>query len=209
MSARAGTLCLLALALAAGGLAVRVQAGGSTPAARSSAACKGTFRWQVKTLSDARAKLVDYRPRSARLVSLTHLARPAGVTRATPRLAGDELRTYRIQVALKRVVMKPDREIRLVVANPKTKRTMVVEFADPTCGRAKHSRKRQRLAVARASFLASCGIPPKGRLRKISGSATITGVGFFDKKYRALGNAPNGFELHPVLSFLGLCKARP
>jgi hypothetical protein len=205
---RTRALALLALALSAGGLSVSIEAGSSTPTALPSTGCSGTFRWPVKTLSDARVKLVDYTPRSATLAALTHLTRPTGITRATPRLGGDELHTYRIQVALRTVVLTPDREIRLVVANPKTKKTMVVEFADPTCGRAKQSHKRQRMAVARASFLASCGIPPKGRLRTISGSATITGVGFFDKRYRALGNAPNGFELHPVLSFLGLCRAR-
>jgi hypothetical protein len=35
----------------------------------------------------------------------------------------------------------------------------------------------------------------------VTGTATITCVGFFDKSHGQGGGAPNGIELHPVLSF--------
>jgi hypothetical protein len=34
----------------------------------------------------------------------------------------------------------------------------------------------------------------------LAGTETLTGVGFFDKKERQQGIAPNGIEFHPVLS---------
>jgi hypothetical protein len=40
----------------------------------------------------------------------------------------------------------------------------------------------------------------------MSGSATIAGVGFFDQIHGQTGVAPNGIELHPVVSFSGKCE---
>ena len=37
---------------------------------------------------------------------------------------------------------------------------------------------------------------------RIVGLVTVTGVGFFDFLHEARGQAPNGFELHPVVSFV-------
>jgi hypothetical protein len=38
-------------------------------------------------------------------------------------------------------------------------------------------------------------------MRWLTGTATITGVGFFNKSHRQGGGANNGIELHPVLGF--------
>ena len=38
-----------------------------------------------------------------------------------------------------------------------------------------------------------------------AGTATIDGVGFFDRLHGQAGVAPNGIELHPVLRFSGRC----
>jgi hypothetical protein len=42
---------------------------------------------------------------------------------------------------------------------------------------------------------------PGPTLTHISGSARITGVGFFDRIHGQAGVAPNGIELHPALGF--------
>jgi hypothetical protein len=36
---------------------------------------------------------------------------------------------------------------------------------------------------------------------QLKGTASITGVGFFDKNHNQFGRAPNAIELHPALSF--------
>ena len=38
------------------------------------------------------------------------------------------------------------------------------------------------------------------RFERISGTVTVTGVGFFDVLHGQTGVAPNGIELHPVLA---------
>jgi hypothetical protein len=56
------------------------------------------------------------------------------------------------------------------------------------------------MAAARDAFIAACG-PPTGSYRTITGTATVSGVGFFDRIHGQRGVAPNGIELHPVLAF--------
>jgi hypothetical protein len=55
---------------------------------------------------------------------------------------------------------------------------------------------------ARNAFLDCKGLMPSADkpFRKLTGTATINGVGFFDRPH-ATGHAPHGIELHPVLSF--------
>ena len=44
-------------------------------------------------------------------------------------------------------------------------------------------------------------MPPSNKpFQQLSGTATINGVGFFDRPH-ATGHAPGGIELHPVLFF--------
>ena len=62
---------------------------------------------------------------------------------------------------------------------------------------------------ARDDFAALCGLPSwatrttKASPRPLSGSAAVTGVGFFDLKHGTpqVGVAPNNIELHPLLQF--------
>jgi len=49
--------------------------------------------------------------------------------------------------------------------------------------------------------IAAFGQPSSSHFTSISGSASVTGVGFFDFLHGQTGVAPNGVELHPVLRF--------
>src|SRR2546423_1809893 len=53
----------------------------------------------------------------------------------------------------------------------------------------------------RNAFFRACGIPSDSDFTSLQGTATIRGVGFFDTIHGQRGVAPNGIELHPVLSF--------
>jgi hypothetical protein len=59
------------------------------------------------------------------------------------------------------------------------------------------------MTSAKAALLKACGKThqPSTSMRKLTGTATITGVGFFDKSHGQGGGADNGIELHPVSSF--------
>jgi hypothetical protein len=93
-----------------------------------------------------------------------------------------------------------DGDIRLVIADPRTGETMIAALPDPTCAPASRSPKRRQMDLARVTFIARCQFPPLGRYGRLSGTATITGVGFFSAQ-RLKPSAPNGIELHPVLAF--------
>ena len=56
------------------------------------------------------------------------------------------------------------------------------------------------MAHARADLVAACGEPGDSPV-DLTGTATVTGVGFFDVLHGQAGVAPNGIELHPALTF--------
>jgi hypothetical protein len=65
---------------------------------------------------------------------------------------------------------------------------MIAESPSVSCaGRATPTRRRQ-MAQARAKV-------------RLCARASVTGVAFFDFLHGQTGGAPNGIELHPVLSF--------
>ena len=63
------------------------------------------------------------------------------------------------------------------------------------------------MQAARSSLVSACGSAPTSSFKSLSGTATLTGVGFFDVIHGQTGVAPNGIELHPILSFSGSCAS--
>jgi len=80
-------------------------------------------------------------------------------------------------------------------------RTMVVEFEDPQCADVCSSTFLQQISDARQAFIENVGQPTssfKTPLQKIV--IEVVGIGFFDRLHGQRGMAPNGIEIHPVLS---------
>lgn len=160
----------------------------------------GEERWPVKTLSDRRARLVDFTPKHSSVEALRRKSRPA-IGTDTPRLPGPERTTYRVHARLIAFATEEDRDVHLVIAQPHHRSaTMIVEFPDVRCNGARHSIKKRALRRARHSLVAACG-EPSSDFRSLHGRATVTGVGFFDLLHGQNGVAPNGIELHPILRF--------
>jgi hypothetical protein len=160
----------------------------------------GVERWSVKTLSDGAARRVNFRPKTTTVQALSKLRSP-GVGSGTARIRGVETTTYRVKALLSDMKLEDDRDIHLVILDPESRRSMIVEFPDVRCNGARSSGKRTAMRKARAALTKACGLPPSDRFVTLSGKATITGVGFFDLKHGQTGVAPNGIELHPVLRF--------
>ena len=78
---------------------------------------------------------------------------------------------------------------------------MIVEFPSDTCDTAASPAARLLMTQARVDLAAACGGEPGTKAVTLTGSATITGVGFFDLIHGQAGVAPNGIELHPALTF--------
>jgi hypothetical protein len=177
-------------------------------AARGSHDCGGHERWRVKTLTDPGVRRVKFTPRRATVDRLRAEAVPARITAKTPRLDGVETTTYKVRVTLVEARLVPDEDIHLVIRDEHPRHTMIVEFPDASCQPAAGSTKKAAMREAREALLAACGHIPTAFV-DLKGTATMTGVGFFDKIHGQKGRAPNGIELHPILSFTrATCERR-
>jgi hypothetical protein len=112
-----------------------------------------------------------------------------------------EQTTYKIRVRLVAAKVEDDSDIHLVVADPRTGGTMIVELPALGCTTGASAANRLRMERARAAFLRACHDPGNGSFSNLTGSATITGIGFFDRIHGQRGVAANGIELHPVTGF--------
>jgi hypothetical protein len=170
-----------------------------TPALASTyvGAC-GIERWPVKTLADPAARLVNFHPRPTTVSALRRLRSTSTYARAR----GVERRTYRIRARLVEARHEADEDYHLVVGDlRRPAQAMIVEFPASACTKGAKSGPRRKMAMARAAFVRACGVPPSTSFDSLRGTATITGVGFFDFYHGQTGVAPNAIELHPVLSF--------
>jgi hypothetical protein len=167
----------------------------------------GVERWSVKTLKDAAGRALTLSPKATTIRALRRKAVPGylGLRRGR----GVERTTFRVRAKLVEMKLEADSDIHLVIADPtRTGATMIAEFPARSCTVGATPRARTKMNRARTALIAACG-PPTGSFRKLSGSATVTGVGFFDQIHGQTGVAPNGIELHPVVGFSGRCGAAP
>ena len=148
-----------------------------------------------KTLTDSDWAKVNFTPRRSTVATLRTLD-PASSGPGRPRTA-TELGTYRVTARVVYAKLEPDHDSHLVVADPTTLGTMIVEFSDPTCPVVVGTPHASEIASARRVLLQAIGTTYAPHL---FGMAEITGVGFFDTMHGQRGVAPNGIELHPVLS---------
>jgi hypothetical protein len=77
---------------------------------------------------------------------------------------------------------------------------MIVEFPAASCAPRASATARAKMTRARSAFIHACGNATRS-YRRLSGTATVTGVGFWDEIHGQTGGAPNGIELHPVTAF--------
>lgn len=169
----------------------------------------GIERWPVKTLTDPRgeqvAKKSSVAAHVAELVAATPPTRKA-LQAATARRFPQELIVYRVYALVVGDKQEADSDFHIVLADPAHPSvTLIAEIPSGGCVAAKRA---DFFTGLRAQFSAKFGKPAQGKLRKLAQpvAACVTGVGFFDFLHGQDGVAPNGFELHPVLSIeKGLC----
>ena len=162
----------------------------------------GSERWSVKTLTDTAASKVAFATLKSRTVEkLRHLKPPSPLKPSTPRKAGTERSVYRVTARLLSMRKEDDSDIHLVLADPKLGGSMIAEFPASSCTVGADATERTAMDQARDDLAAACDGLPGSKPRPLSGTATLTGVGFFDPIHGQDGVAPNGIELHPVLSF--------
>lgn len=157
----------------------------------------GKERWAVKTLTDADAGSINFIPIDSTISALGSVPAPSKVG-DLPRQP-QENSVYRVRGSIVAFKLEDDSDIHLAIADPAGAHpTMIAEFPAPTCDT--NALDKADVDKARQDFIAAYG-QPTGQFQKPTGCATVTGVFFFDRIHGQFGVAPNGAELHPVLSF--------
>jgi len=203
----------LAVAIVAGVVLVAAAVfGRAAPNARPSTAAPyglcGSERWAVKTLTDPAASRIAFsKVKSTDVAAMRHIRVPFRLKSTSARRLGAERTVYRLTVRLMGMKREDDSDIHLVVADPKLGGSMIVEFPASFCDVGASSVLRARMTKARQNLAKACGGEARTSFVQLTGTATITGVGFFDLIHGQTGVAPNGIELHPALSFASAnCK---
>jgi hypothetical protein len=163
----------------------------------------GIERWPVKTLADPAEPSIHFAPKSSSVDALAQLPVAVGIGGA--RGVGAEQTDFKVKAKLVGIKVESDHDFHLVIADPKTGATMIVEFPNQSCTNGAPAAKRTQMENARTAVLTICGLTPHSGYHHLTGTATVTGIAFFDFLHRQTGHAPNGVELHPVLQFTGQC----
>lgn len=158
----------------------------------------GRDHWAIKTLADPDAASVDLTPRPATVAQLRAL--PAPLHPPAGRLAAERV-CYRLAAILLGAKEEDDGDVHLVIADPSDHTaTMIAEIPNPAFLAAGNPAL-PHVTAARAACCAACGRLHLGKLEAFALPVELTGVCFFDHVHGQDGVAPNGIELHPVLSF--------
>ncbi|MCA1826565.1 MAG: hypothetical protein ABR567_00785 [Myxococcales bacterium] len=164
----------------------------------SSGSC-GVERWAVKTGSDSAVGQVNMTAQDTTIAALRGIAVPSGLGQNSPRFtyAGSpEIQAYRLaNVTLVEFKMETDSDYHLVLQDG-AGNTMIAEIPYPGC--LTGSSWSSQVTASRNAFDAKYAVTTS--FQTVNAQVTVTGVGFFDLLHGQTGVAPNGIELHSVLS---------
>ena len=164
----------------------------------SSGSC-GVERWSIKTGSDSAVGQVNLTPQNTTIVNLRGIAVPAGFGPNSPRYtyAGSpEIQNFRLtNVTLTQYKLENDSDYHLILVDG-AGNSMIAEIADPVC--LTGSAWTSQVTASRNAFDARYAVTTS--FQTANDTVTVTGVGFFDVLHGQTGVAPNGIELHSVLS---------
>lgn len=148
----------------------------------------GADRWPVKIAADRDAAdisslIVDTSVKALSAIPVPEIPYPANA-----RIAPHELTLYRLTGVIVQKRQEGDGDLHVVLQDPTNSARMIVEAPRENCSRA--SRFHKHILGARTALQSAA----------IGTLVQVVGVGFFDFIHPTFGAAPNGFELHPVVS---------
>lgn len=159
----------------------------------------GEYRWKIKTLSDADTVHIRFNQ-----VIQSSVHEQANLNRPKAKFARrlkSEITVYSINCYLIGYKNEKDKDIHLILQDPVTYETMVAEILSPLCLDVKRTGRYRQVLNLYKWFKENVGIPRSSftYLREKK-AITLTGVGFWDSLHKSKSRAPNGREIHPVLS---------
>ena len=157
----------------------------------------GVERWSVKTGTDANAKLVNLNSATPTTISSLRALPAPKTLPANSRIQPTETTVFVVNATLVEFALESDSDYHLVISDA-SGNTMITEIPAPNCVGA-GSPFASDISASRAAFNARF-TSVTSNLQRANIPVQIEGVGFFDTLHGQAGVAPNGIELHPVLS---------
>jgi hypothetical protein len=158
--------------------------------------CGGKERWDVKTLADSCAKDINFNPKSSTIEKLISIKPGRKIGNSTPRF-GLEYNTFTITCKIREYRIEDDGDKHLVLVSLiDSTKTMIGEIPNLACDTTNKNLFKPKFDSCMKEFNKRVM-----RHQKVEpGLYRIFGVLFFDKIHGQLGVAPNGVEIHPILS---------
>lgn len=164
-------------------------------AAVAGALACGHERWDIKTLTDVDAAKVNLTPQPVTILDLIDLPAPV---MPVARVA-QEFNTYQLTGTITFAKQEADSDIHMVLTDAAGNH-MIVEAACAAC--APNSIVLDQISTVRQAVEQQFPTAASGGIENTSVAVTVSGVAFFDRLHGQDGVAPNGIELHPLLSFV-------
>jgi hypothetical protein len=168
------------------------------PAAAQVSTTCGTWRWPVKTGSDATRYQVSRTTRYTGVNYLGSLTPPGsfGSNARNHRISWPEFRTWQINdTTLVAIKLEDDGDLHLRLRSS-TGKTMIAEIPRPGCV-SSSSLWKTGITAAR-NYVTGRYWVSLDRWHYLYKKIDIKGLGFFDEEHGVTGAAPNKIELHPV-----------
>ncbi len=135
-------------------------------------------------MTDPGANQVNLTPQASTIADLASIAPPVA---PTDRVGPTETTTFQITGKVIVHKMEADSDFHIALEDAQGNH-MIVEATSPSC--ASGSVVLKQIEEVR----------PTAEALQVGQTVTVTGVGFFDRLHGQSGVAPNGIELHPLLS---------
>jgi hypothetical protein len=168
----------------------------------AASAC-GHDYWPLKTFSDPLRKKVNLTPMDTTVADIGTPVHPQPTP--TSRDTSFELQLWRVTAQITEYKKEGDGDIHLILFDHNS--YGIAEMPAASCV-PKTARARKAIINARKNFETACG-KATNTWQQLGATATITGVGFWDKPHTQNPHAPNFAELHPVtaIKFISGCGA--
>jgi hypothetical protein len=158
----------------------------------------GVERWHVKTGTDPGAATINLRTALVTTVAALGAIKAPAVLPPGSRIPPVETTVYRVAATLIAVRPEADSDYHLVLSD--AGHTMIAEIPNPACV-GSGSPLLPGIELARTEFDAHHLVTADTEtFAHVSVPVVVTGIGFFDSIHGQTGVAPNGIEIHPVLS---------
>jgi hypothetical protein len=162
--------------------------------------CGGEYRWDYKILVDPTGwPLLHNKPSPQSISQLVHLSRPE--TLGNQRTSYEK-RKVKVIAWLTMLGKEDDNDYHLVITSDNRKDSMITEIPDGSCDKVRKFPELSKDYTAARQFIDENIKQPSSEIKKLNKpvKVIITGFVFFDKIAHGKGHAPNGIEIHPVIS---------